>query len=86
MEQGNGITALLCAAACDDLQWGETMVYRARLPAAAAAAAGVDMQDSSIFVQDGGRFVFGYPISSGDVVWTVGVQGEALGWSCQLSR
>jgi len=58
------------------LQWGETLVYRARLPAAAAADAGVVLGDSSIFVQDIGRFLFAYPISSGDVVWTVGIEGE----------
>lgn len=63
------------AAACPALQYGDTLVYRARLPASAAAAAGVDMLQSSMFVQDVGRFVFAYPISSGDVVWTVGVQG-----------
>lgn len=60
-------------------QWGETVVYRARLPAAAAAAAGVNLADSSVFVQDVGRFFFAYPItidSAGDVVWTVGVTGE----------
>lgn len=60
-------------------QWGETLVYRARLPAAAAAAAGVNLADSSVFVQDVGRFFFAYPItidSEGDVVWTVGVTGE----------
>ena len=51
-------------------------MYRARLPATAAAAAGVELLDSSIFLQDVGRFLFAYPISSGDVVWTVGVEGE----------
>lgn len=53
-------------------------MYRARLLAATAAEAGVHLTDHSIFVQDAGRFLFAYPISSGDVVWTVGVSGIVL--------
>jgi 2-polyprenyl-6-methoxyphenol hydroxylase-like FAD-dependent oxidoreductase len=57
--------------------YGKTVVWRARLPAASAVAAGLDLQDSSsAFVQDLGRFFFAYPISSGDYVWTVGISGE----------
>jgi hypothetical protein len=60
--------------------YGKTVVWRARLPAASAVAAGLDLQDSSsAFVQDLGRFFFAYPISSGDYVWTVGVSGEQGG-------
>jgi len=36
----------------------------------------VDLVDSSLYVQDVGRFLFTYPISSGDLVWTVGCHGE----------
>jgi hypothetical protein len=60
------------------LQWGGSLVFRARLPAATAAEAGVHLTDHSIFVQDAGRFLFAYPISSGDVVWTVGISGDVL--------
>jgi hypothetical protein len=88
-----GLRTYACTAACAALQYGDTLVYRARLSASAAAAVGVDMQQSSMFVQDVGRFVFAYPISSGDVVWTVGVQGGSLlrpelscGLSCQGCR
>jgi 2-polyprenyl-6-methoxyphenol hydroxylase-like FAD-dependent oxidoreductase len=57
--------------------YGKTVVWRARLPAASAVAAGLDLGgSSSAFVQDLGRFFFAYPISSGDYVWTVGVSGE----------
>ncbi|KAF6253545.1 FAD/NAD(P)-binding domain-containing protein [Scenedesmus sp. NREL 46B-D3] len=56
--------------------YGKTVVWRARLPAASAVVAGLDLQDSSsAFVQDSGRFFFAYPINSGDYVWTVGVSG-----------
>lgn len=59
--------------------YGKTVVWRARLPAASAVAAGLDLQgSSSAFVQDVGRFFFAYPISSGDYVWTVGVSDEKL--------
>jgi 2-polyprenyl-6-methoxyphenol hydroxylase-like FAD-dependent oxidoreductase len=58
--------------------YGKTVVWRARLPAASAVAAGLDLQDSSVFVQDVGRFLFALPISSGDYVWTVGVTGGRL--------
>lgn len=57
--------------------YGKTVVWRARLPAASAVAAGLDLQgSSSAFVQDVGRFFFAHPISSGDYVWTVGISGE----------
>lgn len=58
------------APACSALQ-----VWRARLPASLAVSAGVDLHESSAFFQDVGRFLFAYPISSGDYVWTVGVSG-----------
>jgi hypothetical protein len=61
-------------------QWDSTLLWRARLPAAAAAAAGVTLVDSSLFMQDTGWMLFAYPIAS-DVVWTVGCKG-----ACSLRR
>lgn len=57
------------------LQWGGSLVYRARLPASAAAEAGLDLTDCSMMVNGEGRFLMAYPISSGDVVWTAGISG-----------
>jgi hypothetical protein len=61
------------------LQWGGSLVYRARLPAESAAQAGLGpwLTDSSVVLKDEGRYFFAYPISSGDVVWTVGATGGA---------
>jgi hypothetical protein len=58
------------------MQWDHTLLWRARLPCKDAADAGVDLVNSSLYVQDVGRFLFTYPISSGDLVWTVGCHGE----------
>lgn len=52
------------------------MLWRARLPCKDAAAVGVDLVDSGLYVPDVGRFLFTYPISSGDLVWAVGCHGE----------
>lgn len=69
---------LRCVVLCHavHLQWDNTLLWRARLPYKDAVAVGVDLVDESLFVQDVGRFLFAYPISSGDIVWTVGCHGE----------
>lgn len=73
--------SLTMGCCCFMLQWGGSVVYRARLPAKAAAQAGLGswLTDSSIVLKDEGRYFFAYPISSGDVVWTVGATGGP-GW------
>jgi hypothetical protein len=63
------------------MQWDHSLLWRARLPSKDAAAVGVDLVGSSLYVQDAGRFLFTYPISSGDLVWTVGCHGESQGCS-----
>lgn len=63
---------------CLRVQWDHTLLWRARLPCKDAAAVGIDLVNSSLYVQDVGRFLFTYPISSGDLVWTVGCHGEQL--------
>ena len=61
---------------CCVVQWDGTLLWRARLPHEDAAAVGFDLVDGSVYVQDVGRFLFTYPTSSGDMVWTVGCHGE----------
>jgi 2-polyprenyl-6-methoxyphenol hydroxylase-like FAD-dependent oxidoreductase len=56
-------------------EYRSTVIWRARLSAAAAAAAGFKLLDNSVFVSDTGRFMLMYPITSGDVVWTFGATG-----------
>jgi hypothetical protein len=57
--------------------YSNTFIWRARVPAATTSfeAAGVDLQGRSSMVMDAGRLWFSYPISSGDVVWTVSATG-----------
>lgn len=68
--------AIVCCAVLCGLQWDGTLLWRARLPHQDAAAVGFDLVDGSVYVQDVGRFLFTYPTSSGDMVWTVGCHGE----------
>ena len=66
----------MCCVWCAAVQYDHTLLWRARLSSKDAAAVGVDLVNSSLYMQDVGRFMFTYPISSGDLVWTVGCGGE----------
>ena len=61
--------------------YSNTILWRARVPAAGISfeLVGVDLQGGSTMVLDEGRLWFSYPISSGDVVWTVSATGGLFG-------